>query len=272
MFHCNLGEPTPLNFFNKDNVCVFFRRHLKIIFKADTKMFCSVHDKAWAASHIDNDEASCSALWDTTLHSQPTLLALSTKCGSHFLVAPSQNALFNYGKPERVAVEKESTVRLGIWGGWGWWWWGGCSRTAGSSMDLTTQGMNRVNGFQNRWPACWSHDLCLPVLPKCKLFTSHLSLIIRAVFLSFLYRNPAPPSHDTARGIIIGYVQRSMLIFNPGLWDRRGPRSLPEHKEWRGQRRYCWSGLLTDRSFFTHCFFQTAILSCKVTPWQPWKV
>lgn len=64
-----------------------------------------------------------------------------------------------------------------------------------------------------------------------------------------------PLSHDTARGIIIGYVQRSMLTFHPGLWDRRGPRSLPEHKERRGQRRYCWRGLLTDRSFFTHCFF-----------------
>lgn len=27
---------------------------------------------------------------------------------------------------------------------------GGGSGTAGSGMDLTTQGMNRVNGFQNR--------------------------------------------------------------------------------------------------------------------------
>lgn len=99
-----------------------------------------------------------------------------------------------------------------------------------------------------------------------------ISLSYSACFFSLtrIEIMPVPPSHDTALGIFIGYVQRSMLTFNPGLWDRRGPRSLPEHKEWRGQERYCWRGLLTDRSFFTHCFFfQTAILSCKVTPWQP---
>ncbi len=76
--------------------------------------------------------------------SHHTLLALSTKCGSHFLIAPSQNALFNYGKPERVAAEKGNTVRLGTLAGRG----GG--GIAGSNMDLTTQGVNLVNGFENR--------------------------------------------------------------------------------------------------------------------------
>lgn len=33
-------------------------------------------------------------------------------------IAPSQNALFNYGKPERAVVEKENTVGVGIWS-WG---------------------------------------------------------------------------------------------------------------------------------------------------------
>lgn len=70
---------------------------------------------------------------------------------------------------------------------------------------------------------------------------SSFALFFFSLFF-FSYRNglpPAlpplftPPSHDTARGIIIGYVQRSMLTFNPGLWDRRGPRSPPEHKEWQ---------------------------------------
>lgn len=123
-------------------MCVFLKKIIKILFKADTNMLCSAHNKAGAAFHIANDEALCSLLCRYSFSSSHhTIQALSTKCGCHFLVAPSQNALFNYEKPERAAVEKGNTVRLGIWGG---------SGTAGSSVDLTTQGMNRVNGFQNR--------------------------------------------------------------------------------------------------------------------------
>lgn len=91
----------------------------------------------------------------------------------------------------------------------------------GGSTDLTTQGMNRVNGFQNRWPA----DLVICAFQSflnAKAFYFS-SLIIWSVFLLFSHWNPHPTSHDTARGIIIGYVQRSMLTFSPGLWDRRGP-------------------------------------------------
>lgn len=56
-----------------------------------------------------------------------TALVLFTKYGSHFHLVATQSALFNYGNLKR-----------------------GGSWTAESSMDLTTKGMNRVNGFQNR--------------------------------------------------------------------------------------------------------------------------
>lgn len=95
------------------------------------------------------------------------------------------------------------------------------------------------------------HDASILLLISLSSFSLFFSLF------SFTHITPpySHPSHDIAQGIIIGYVQRSTLTFHPSLWDRKGPRSLPEHKEWRDQRRYCWRGLLTDSSFFTHCFF-----------------
>lgn len=227
-------------------------------------------DTAWAATHIDNAEASCTLEYSSS--SSYTLSTLSTQCGSHFLVAPSQNALFNYGKPEMAVVEKGNTV---IW-----------RELGGEAGDLGQQGA--VWTWQPRAWIVWMDfkaddlhaDLMICAFQSCVnvsflflIFLSSFGLFFSPPRIEITPPSLTPPSHDTARGIILGYVQRSMLTFNPGLWDRRGPRPLPEHKEWRGQRRYCWRGLLTDRSFFTHCFFfQTAILSCKVTPWQPWKV
>lgn len=131
-----------------------------------------------------------------------------------------------------------------------------------SCIDLTTQGMNPVNGFENRWPACWSHDLCLLVFPKCTLFSSFSScfswfshLKISPTTISPSHPRPTQAhSHNTALGIITDMSRGSNWPLTPVSRIERGP-TLCLSVACRGQRQYCRKGLLTGRSFFTYCFF-----------------
>lgn len=140
-----------------------------------------------------------------------------------------KNAIFNYGQLQRYMMEKTSE-ELGYWGGggrrWEQWGWSG--------EDVRT--------WQPRAWILWidfkTDDLHADLVIcafQCSLNTSFLLLISRSsfgLFFSFIHKEPPPPppSHEKHWGIIVGYVQRSTLTFNPSLSDRRGPSPLPEHK------------------------------------------